>query len=127
MAQLTKKDKRQRRARRSRAKIRELNAVRLTVHRTPRHIYAQIISADGGTVIAAASTVQDAVADGPVGRPVQHEVQQVAIVRHDAALHVHMRPVRSPDQALRRVRDQRAGHRRDGGIGEVLFRATHRA
>jgi large subunit ribosomal protein L18 len=62
MAQLTKKDTRQRRARRSRAKIRELNALRLTVHRTPRHIYAQIISADGGKVLVTASTVQDAVA-----------------------------------------------------------------
>lgn len=31
---------------------------RLSVHRTPRHIYAQVIGPDGGTVIAAASTVQ---------------------------------------------------------------------
>jgi large subunit ribosomal protein L18 len=28
------------------------------VHRTPRHIYAQIIAPDGGTVVVAASTVQ---------------------------------------------------------------------
>jgi large subunit ribosomal protein L18 len=61
MAQLTKNDKRQRRARRARFKIRELNVLRLTVHRTPRHIYAQIISADGGKVLVTASTVQDAV------------------------------------------------------------------
>ena len=31
---------------------------RLSVHRTPRHIYAQVLGPDGGTVIAAASTVQ---------------------------------------------------------------------
>ena len=31
---------------------------RLSVHRTPRHIYAQIIAPDGGTVLAAASTVE---------------------------------------------------------------------
>jgi large subunit ribosomal protein L18 len=31
---------------------------RLTVHRTPRHIYAQVIGPDGGTVLAAASTVE---------------------------------------------------------------------
>ena len=37
---------------------------RLSVHRTPRHIYAQIIAPDGGTVVAAASTVQDAVRQG---------------------------------------------------------------
>ena len=46
-----------RRARRTRAKIRELGVPRLSVHRTPRHIYAQVIGPDGGTVIAAASTV----------------------------------------------------------------------
>jgi large subunit ribosomal protein L18 len=48
---------RNRRARRTRAKIRELGVHRLSVHRTPRHIYAQVIGPDGGTVIAAASTV----------------------------------------------------------------------
>jgi large subunit ribosomal protein L18 len=50
-----------RRARRTRARIRELAVPRLTVHRTPRHIYAQIIASDGGHVLAAASTVQEAV------------------------------------------------------------------
>ncbi|MBS1216626.1 MAG: ribosomal protein, partial [Proteobacteria bacterium] len=47
MAQLTKKDKRLRRATRGRAKIREIGTARLTVHRTPRHIYAQVTTADG--------------------------------------------------------------------------------
>ncbi len=55
---MTKNDNRLRRARRSRAKIRELGAARLTIHRTPRHMYAQIIGPDGGTVVAAASTLQ---------------------------------------------------------------------
>ncbi len=55
---LDKKQSRLRRARRSRAKIRELAVPRLSVHRTPRHIYAQIISADGRSVLASASTVQ---------------------------------------------------------------------
>ncbi len=54
---MNKVDSRQRRARRTRAKIRELGAHRLTVHRTPRHIYAQLIAPDGGTVVAAASTL----------------------------------------------------------------------
>lgn len=47
-----------RRARRTRAKIQELGVHRLTVHRTPRHIYAQVMGPDGGTVVVAASTVQ---------------------------------------------------------------------
>jgi large subunit ribosomal protein L18 len=59
--QITKKDRRQRRAIRTRAKIRELGQPRLTVHRTPRHIYAQVFDAEGAKVLAAASTVQDAV------------------------------------------------------------------
>jgi large subunit ribosomal protein L18 len=55
---LDKKQNRLRRARKGRAKIRELAATRLCVHRTPRHIYAQIIGSDGGTVLAAASTLE---------------------------------------------------------------------
>ena len=62
MAQLTKKDRRLRRATRARASIRESGTARLTVHRTPRHIYAQVTTPDGARVLAAASTVQEAVA-----------------------------------------------------------------
>ena len=50
-------DKRLRRAHRARAKIRGLGIERLTVHRTPRHIYAQVFDAAGSRVIASASTV----------------------------------------------------------------------
>jgi len=57
---MNKKQTRIRRARRTRSKIRELAVPRLTVHRTPRHIYAQVIAADGTTVVAAASTVEQA-------------------------------------------------------------------
>ncbi len=53
-----KKTSRLRRARRARAKIRELRMPRLCVHRTPRHIYAQIISDQGDNVVASASTVE---------------------------------------------------------------------
>ena len=54
---MNKNESRVRRARRTRAKIRELGVHRLSVHRTPRHIYAQVIGPDGGTVVASASTV----------------------------------------------------------------------
>jgi large subunit ribosomal protein L18 len=47
-----------RRARQTRLKIREVGAVRLTVHRTNTHIYAQITSASGDKVLAAASTAE---------------------------------------------------------------------
>jgi len=47
-----------RRARQTRHKIREVGAVRLTVHRTNAHIYAQITSAAGDKVLASASTIE---------------------------------------------------------------------
>ena len=61
---LNKKQNRLRRARKVRAKITELAVNRLSVHRTPRHIYAQVIGPDGGTVLAAASTLESAVRKG---------------------------------------------------------------
>lgn len=51
-----KKESRQRRARRARAKISELRVDRLCIHRSPRHIYAQIISPDN-LVLATASSL----------------------------------------------------------------------
>lgn len=53
-----KKTTRIRRARRTRSHIRELGVHRLCVHRTPRHIYAQVIGPDAGTTVASASTVE---------------------------------------------------------------------
>lgn len=53
----SKKSSRIRRATRTRLKIRELGANRLCINRTPRHIYAQILSADGGKTLASASTL----------------------------------------------------------------------
>jgi len=55
---MDKKSQRLRRARRARSRIREQGVARLTIHRTPRHIYAQVIDARGERVVATASTVQ---------------------------------------------------------------------
>lgn len=51
-------DARQRRARKTRAKIAQLKATRLSVHRTNSHIYAQIIAVGGDKVLASASTLE---------------------------------------------------------------------
>ena len=59
---MNKNERRLRRAAKTRARIRELAVARLTVHRTPRHIYAQVIDGTGAKVLAAASTVQDGIA-----------------------------------------------------------------
>ena len=64
---LSKKGRRLRRAVKTRAHIRNLGVARLTVHRTPRHIYAQVTDAAGAKVIASASTLQEAVRTGLKG------------------------------------------------------------
>ncbi len=64
---LDKKQTRLRRARKARSRMRGLGVNRLTIHRTPRHIYAQIITSDGGSVLAAASTLEKDVRKGTKG------------------------------------------------------------
>ena len=54
---MDKKQTRLRRARRARSHIRKLGSNRLCIHRTPRHIYAQVISPEGDRVVASASTL----------------------------------------------------------------------
>lgn len=56
-----------RRAKSTRARIRTLGVPRLSVHRSAQHIYAQVFSADGEKVVAAASTVQKSLAEGLKG------------------------------------------------------------
>ena len=61
---MQKKIARLRRAKSTRAHIRELGVPRLSVLRTGQHLYAQLFSADGSKVLASASTVQSTVKDG---------------------------------------------------------------
>jgi large subunit ribosomal protein L18 len=61
---MEKKTARLRRAKKTRSHIRRMGVPRLTVYRSGRHIYAQVIAAEGGNVIAAASTVQKEVREG---------------------------------------------------------------
>jgi large subunit ribosomal protein L18 len=61
MSSMNKKERRQRRAVKTRAHIRELGVARLSIHRTPRHMYAQVTDSAGSKVLAAASTLQESV------------------------------------------------------------------
>ena len=61
---MDKKIARLRRAKSTRAHIRELGVPRLSVLRTGQHVYAQLFSADGSKVLAAANTTQADVRDG---------------------------------------------------------------
>ncbi|HEU5280560.1 MAG TPA: 50S ribosomal protein L18 [Gammaproteobacteria bacterium] len=54
---MNKREAKQRRAKRTRMKIRELQAIRLTVNKTPRHMYAQVTTADGSKTLVSASTL----------------------------------------------------------------------
>ena len=85
-----KNEARVRRARATRAKIAELKAVRLTVHRSNLHIYAQVIDASGAKVLASASTaeaeVRNAVKNGSnvnaaaaIGRRIAEKAKQLGI------------------------------------------------
>lgn len=60
---MDKKAARIRRATRVRRKIQELGATRLVVHRTPRHIYAQVIAPNGSETLVAASTTEKAITE----------------------------------------------------------------
>jgi len=55
---MDKKQSRMKRALKLRCKIKQLSATRLSIHKTSQHIYAQVISADGTTTLASASTTQ---------------------------------------------------------------------
>jgi large subunit ribosomal protein L18 len=55
---LNKNEARLRRSRKTRARIAAQKMVRLAIHRTNLHIYAQVISADGSKVLASASTLE---------------------------------------------------------------------
>ena len=61
---MEKKIARLRRAKSTRAHIRELGVPRLSVLRTGQHLYAQLFTADGSKVLASASTLQADVKDG---------------------------------------------------------------
>jgi large subunit ribosomal protein L18 len=61
---MNKKESRIRRARKTRSRIKTLEATRLCIFRSPRHIYAQVISSGGGEVLASASTIEKDVKGG---------------------------------------------------------------
>ncbi len=54
---MNKREARARRAKRTRCKIRDLEITRLSVHKTSRHVYAQVMSSDGAKTLVSASTL----------------------------------------------------------------------
>ena len=101
---MDKKVARLRRAKRTRLSIRESGQIRLSVHRTPRHIYAQITSAAGDQVLVTASTVEKDLRGGATGNA-------------DAAAKVgEMIAKRAKEAGIERVAFDRSGFRYHGRI-----------
>jgi large subunit ribosomal protein L18 len=95
-----------RRARKTRAKIAELKAVRLSVHRSNSHIYAQVIDPSGGRVLASASTAE---------RPLREAMKSRMSVK--AAAEVGRRIAEKAKQlGIETVAFDRSGYRYHGRI-----------
>jgi len=101
-----KNNARLRRARQTRLKIREVGAVRLTVHRTNTHIYAQLISASGDKVLATASSVEK-----EVRAQLKHDANRKA-----AELIGQRIAAKAKEQGIDKVAFDRAGYRYHGRI-----------
>ena len=98
----SKKQSRMRRGARARRKIRELVTPRLCVHRTPRHIYAQIISADNTKVLASYCSLN--VSDMNGGNVAAAKVVGLEIAK------------RSLDAGIKRIAFDRAGFKYHGRV-----------
>ena len=103
---MDKKFNRQRRARRTRARIVAQEIPRLSVHRTPRHIYAQIIAPGNASVLVAASTVQKAIREalGATGNKDAAAAVGKAIAE------------RAAEQGIKKVAFDRSGFRYHGRV-----------
>ena len=101
-----KNEARLRRARQTRLKIREVGVVRLTVHRTNTHIYAQLISASGDKVLATASSV---------GKEVRAQLKHGAN-RKAAELIGQRIAAKAKEKGIEKVAFDRAGYRYHGRV-----------
>ncbi|TGD74215.1 50S ribosomal protein L18 [Mangrovimicrobium sediminis] len=99
-----KNDSRLRRARRARNRMRDQGVNRLSVHRTPRHIYAQVFSPLGDKVLASASTLDGQLRQGATGNiAAAAEVGKLVAERAKAA-------------GVERVAFDRAGYKYHGRV-----------
>ena len=106
---MNKRTARIRRARKARSHIRRLGMPRLTVHRSGKHIYAQVIAAEGDRVLAAASTLQKDVREGLDGTC--NKAAAAAVGKAIAA--------RAKDAGVSKVAFDRSGFRYHGRVKEL--------
>lgn len=103
-----KKTARKRRSLRTRSKTRQLDIHRLCIHRTPRHIYAQIITANGATVLASASTLDKQIKEQLNSSGTGNSAAAVAVGRIIAE--------RAQQAGIKRVAFDRSGFRYHGRV-----------
>jgi len=104
---MDKKTSRLRRARRTRAKIRELGTFRLAIYRTPRHVYAQIIAPTGDKVVASASTLD---------KVVRAEIEGATGNKNAASIVGRMIAERAKAAGIQSVAFDRSGYKYHGRI-----------
>ncbi|MGI9304221.1 MAG: 50S ribosomal protein L18 [Gammaproteobacteria bacterium] len=103
---MSKKTTRRRRARSTRGRIQRLGESRLCIHRTPRHMYAQVISPAGGEIVASASTLD---------KTVRKELKGTGNVA--AAAHIgKLIAERAQEKGIRKVAFDRAGFKYHGRV-----------
>ena len=69
--------RRKRRAKKTRCKLKALNMPRLSIHLSLQHIYAQVLSPDGSTVLVQASTLDKKIAPTLSNTNVNKEVAAI--------------------------------------------------
>jgi large subunit ribosomal protein L18 len=99
-----KNEARLRRARRARTRMRTQGANRLSVHRTPRHIYAQVLAPAGDRVLASASTLDAELRKGKTGN-----IEAAAAVGKLVA-------ERAKEAGIERVAFDRSGYKYHGRV-----------
>ncbi|MFC1720240.1 50S ribosomal protein L18 [Pseudomonadota bacterium] len=104
-----KKAARLRRARKARAHIRRLGRPRLTIYRSGKHIYAQVISSENGTVIASASTLQKDVSANLKGTSNKAAAAAVGTAVAERAV----------EAGVKQVAFDRSGYRYHGRVKEL--------
>ena len=113
---IQKKAARLRRARQTRAKLAELKAVRLTVHRSNFHIYAQLIDGSGRQVLATASSLEP---------ELRSSLTNGGNVKAAAAVGKRIAE-RARDKGIEKVAFDRAGYRFHGRV-KALAEAAREA
>lgn len=106
---VSKKGARLRRAKSTRMRIRSLGIPRLSVFFTGQHLYAQVFSADGANVLAAASTLQSQVAEGLTSKKNREAAVKVGATVASLAL----------ASGLKKVAFDRSGYRYHGRVNAL--------